>query len=114
MNGDGLVHLMGDDLLDACGTAEPGMLHVAPSTRPARITCTRCRDLLGIHQNPIIVAYREDAKRLPTARDRRQHARDWANMLGRPDPLTRRYYECGASPDEVDRARRILTRIGRR
>lgn len=29
MNGDGLVHLMGDDLLDACGTAEPGMLHVA-------------------------------------------------------------------------------------
>jgi hypothetical protein len=31
-----------DDLLDACGTAGPGGLHLAPSTTPERITCPAC------------------------------------------------------------------------
>lgn len=41
----GLVHLMSDALLDACGTAAPGGLHLAPSTTPERITCPACRVL---------------------------------------------------------------------
>jgi hypothetical protein len=40
---DGLVHLMSDALLDACGTARHGGgLHLAPSSTPERITCPRC------------------------------------------------------------------------
>jgi hypothetical protein len=43
-----LVHLMSDDLLDACGTAPHGEgLHLAPETTPERITCAACRKLLG-------------------------------------------------------------------
>jgi hypothetical protein len=43
---DGLVHLMSDTLLDACGTAGPGGLHLAPSTTPERITCPACLPLV--------------------------------------------------------------------
>jgi hypothetical protein len=43
---DGLVHLMSDALLDACGTAGPGGLHLAPETTPERITCPACRRLV--------------------------------------------------------------------
>ena len=47
MNASHLVHLMSDDLLDACGTAERGVgLHVAPFTTPERITCPACRPLI--------------------------------------------------------------------
>lgn len=38
-------HLMSDDLLDACGTAGPGGLHLVPSTTPERITCPACLPL---------------------------------------------------------------------
>jgi hypothetical protein len=41
----GLVHLMSDDLLDACGTAAPGGLNLAPFTTPERITCPACLPL---------------------------------------------------------------------
>jgi hypothetical protein len=43
---DGLVHLMSDDLLDACGTAPDGRLVVVPDTTPERITCPACRRLV--------------------------------------------------------------------
>lgn len=41
----GLVHLLSDDLLDACGTAAPGGLELAPFTTPERITCPACLPL---------------------------------------------------------------------
>jgi hypothetical protein len=43
---DGLVHLMSEDLLDACGTAPDGRLAVVPGTTPERITCPACRRLV--------------------------------------------------------------------
>lgn len=43
--GDGLIHLMSDALLDACGTAGPGGLQLAPSSTPERITCPACQPL---------------------------------------------------------------------
>jgi hypothetical protein len=46
VSADGLVHLMSDALLDACGTAPSGGLHLAPDTTPERITCPACRRLL--------------------------------------------------------------------
>lgn len=45
---DGLVHLMSEALLDACGTSPAGLgLSVAPETTPERITCPACRALLN-------------------------------------------------------------------
>lgn len=42
-----LVHLMDDDLLDACGEAAPGGdLELAPFTVPDAITCPTCRELI--------------------------------------------------------------------
>lgn len=42
-----LVHLMGDSLLDACGTAPAGVpLVVAPFTTPEQITCPACQPLV--------------------------------------------------------------------
>lgn len=42
-----VVHLMSDDLLDACETAPRGFgLHLAPFTTPERITCPACRPLI--------------------------------------------------------------------
>jgi hypothetical protein len=56
---DGLVHLMSDDLLDACGSAGPGGLHLAPSSTPERITCPRCL-VLGVEEEVERLGY-EDA-----------------------------------------------------
>lgn len=43
------THLMSDDLLDACGTAEHGNgLSLAPSTTPEQITCPECKLLAAI------------------------------------------------------------------
>ncbi len=41
------VHLLSEDLLDACGTAVSGSLELAPFTTPERITCPLCRPLIA-------------------------------------------------------------------
>jgi hypothetical protein len=52
MNADDLVHAMNDDLLDLCGTAAPGRLHVTPNME--NVTCPACRD----YHSPEVVAAR--------------------------------------------------------
>jgi len=49
-----LVHLLSEDLLDACGTAVPGGLELAPFTTPERITCPLCQLLVNEQHRQVV------------------------------------------------------------
>jgi hypothetical protein len=81
---DGLVHLMSDALLDACGSAGPGGLHLAPSTTPERITCPRC----------LVLAVEEEVERLGY-----EDADAYLRACGRSVELRERYAAATAEAD---------------
>lgn len=49
-----LVHLLSDDLLDACDTAAPGGLKLAPFTTPDAITCPACLPLVDEQRRQVL------------------------------------------------------------
>jgi hypothetical protein len=111
-----LAHLMGDDLLAACGSTGDALgLYVVPSSTPERVTCPACRPLLQVEQ--IADAILDRVPALPVLRPEVDLANLGAELLAEPltpaeletfdagvTLATRRLAErYGTTPEEVAR-----------